>query len=495
MGKSISNNTIQTFWVFLGSLSAFGFTLVSSIMLSRYFDKSDYGTYKQIMYVYNTLLVVFTLGLPRAYSYFLPRVNNGAAKDLISKLNVVLLVLGFLMAVCLFASSNMIANILKNEALSLPLKYFSLIPLFMIPTMGLEGILATYKQTQFLAIYKVSTQFFMLCCVTIPVIIFKGNINTAILGFTISSFLCFIFALLLKYKPVRHYKKEKTTITYKNIFNYTLPIMGASVWGIIISSSDQFFISRYFGNEVFADFANGSLELPFVGMIISSTTVVLSPLYSKYAFDKTKESQLELLKLWSKVLSKTVKMIYPLVLFSFCFADIIMIILYGDKYATSGIFFQIKLVVNFFTVITYGPLLLSIGGQKFYYNVHMYGALILILLEWIAVNLFNSPYIVAFISVVCQIGRILCMIFFISLYFGVKIRDLFCLKLILNIIIPSVIILTSIRFFTINLLELNNLLAISLSGILYFIFFGLWAYYKKIDYLAIISPVLKKNKS
>jgi O-antigen/teichoic acid export membrane protein len=83
------SNTVQTFWVSLGSLFSFGFAIVSSMIFSRYFLKEDYGTYKQVMYVYNTLLTVFTLGLPRAYSYFLPRVKETQAKSLIKRITFV----------------------------------------------------------------------------------------------------------------------------------------------------------------------------------------------------------------------------------------------------------------------------------------------------------------------------------------------------------------------------------------------------------------------
>ncbi|MGI9286549.1 MAG: hypothetical protein ACR2P1_14275, partial [Pseudomonadales bacterium] len=69
-----NNNSKQAFWVLFGNLSAFIFSIVSAMILSRYFNKVDYGTYKQILYVYNSLLVIFTLGLPRTYSFFLPRV-------------------------------------------------------------------------------------------------------------------------------------------------------------------------------------------------------------------------------------------------------------------------------------------------------------------------------------------------------------------------------------------------------------------------------------
>ena len=55
-----TNNSPTSGMVAMGSLFSFGFSIVSSMILSRYFDKADYGTYKQVMYVYNTLLTVFT---------------------------------------------------------------------------------------------------------------------------------------------------------------------------------------------------------------------------------------------------------------------------------------------------------------------------------------------------------------------------------------------------------------------------------------------------
>src|SRR5690606_10768800 len=102
-------------------------------------------------------------------------------------------------------------------------------------------------------------------------------------------------------------------------------------------------------------------------------------------------------------------------------------------------------IVNFFTLIAYGPLLLSIGGNKYYYKVHMYGAVILILLEWISVYTLKSPVAITVISVICQIGRIFAMLIFISRYFKIKLHTLFPIRLILNLLIPSFIILYGAR--------------------------------------------------
>ncbi|MBK6782311.1 MAG: hypothetical protein IPG79_00010 [Saprospiraceae bacterium] len=53
------SNTIQVFWVALSSLSSMMLALVSAAILSRYFDKQEYGTYRQIIYVYTSLVLIF----------------------------------------------------------------------------------------------------------------------------------------------------------------------------------------------------------------------------------------------------------------------------------------------------------------------------------------------------------------------------------------------------------------------------------------------------
>lgn len=492
INNNSTSNTIQTFWVFLGSLSSVAFALVSSMILSRYFEKADYGTYKQIMYVYGVLLSLFTLGLPRAYSYFLPRVENDQAKSFISKLNWVLIGLGCALSILIYFGAEVIASALKNPTLGSPLRYFALVPLFMLPTMGLDGILATYKQTLFLGIYKTLTQVFKLLCVVIPVVFFNGGIKMAIIGFTVASFLCFVVAMFLKHKPVRKFSKNECSITYNEIFKYAIPIMGATLWGVVISAADQFFISRYFGTKVFAEFANGSLRLPFVGMMVAATSTVLFPVFSKHAHNNEKDSKNEIIRLWHSVFEKTVKLIYPIVLFCLFFATPIMVLLYGQNYVDSGMFFQIKLYSNFFIVIAFGPLLLSVGGERIYYRIHAYGAILLILLELAVVSFWPSPYLLVVVSVICEIGRIVISLVYIAKYFDIKLFKLFPIKLILKILIPSVIILLCTRYVFVNLVTLSDFLTLLISGIVYLFLGGAWAYFGKIDYLSIFKPLLNK---
>lgn len=93
MSSQQISNSRQAAWVGIGSLFSFVVGIISPMILSRYFDKGDYGTYKQVMYVYNTLLTIFTLGLPRAYAYFLPKYTEEYSRDIINKVTRIFLCL------------------------------------------------------------------------------------------------------------------------------------------------------------------------------------------------------------------------------------------------------------------------------------------------------------------------------------------------------------------------------------------------------------------
>lgn len=486
-----TNNTKQAAWVAVGSFCSFGFTIVSSMILSRYFSKADYGTYKQVMYVYNTLLTVFTLGLPKAFSYFLPRVELVQSRDLISKITRLFFLLGGLFSLLLFVFAPQIADFLKNEDLVLALRIFAIAPFLMLPTMGLDGILATFKQTYFIALYHILTNVFKLLCVALPVMIWDLGYIEALWGFVGASFVSFLLALYLKYYPVRNQPKEKCPITFKKIFSFSLPLLIASLWGIIISSCDQFFVSRYFGSEVFADFSNGSMELPFVGMIIASCATVLSPIFSKMSHEKL-NPKTDIYPLWMSVFEKTAKLIYPLVIYCIVFADIVMVVLYGQKYAVSDDYFRIKLIANFFTLIAYGPLIINTGKVKFYSNAHMITAIVVVALEYLSVITINSPYAISWISMLCHVGKIFAMLWLVANYFKIRFDQLFPIKLIALIILPSVAILLLERWILIDILNIKPIVTLFVSFMLYMaIYFG-YSILAKMNYVDIVKPLIRR---
>lgn len=486
-------NTTQAIWLGIGSFTSFGFAIISTAILSRFLPKEDYGTYRQVMYVYSTLLTVFTLGLPRAYSYFLPRVRIETGLSLVKKLNRAFLLLGLIFSLVLFWGAEGIALVLNNPDLTTAIKIFSPSPFFLLPTMGLEGVLATYKKTQWNAIYTILSRILMILFVAVPVVMYKQNSVTALWGFTISSALSYICSLIFFRLPFKGTCKEKSDISYLQILKFSLPLMFAGFWGIAERSADQFYVSRFFGQSVFAEFSNGCFELPFVGMILGAGATVLLPVFSRMVANGVDKKSL--LELWKRTSVKAAYIIYPMVIYCWAFSETIMTFLYGEQYENSAVYFRIMIVVNLFTIAQYAPILLALGKTKFYANVHLYIALATWIFEYLVVIVFEDALSVAIVSAVCRIVKIFLLMSLIAKYMGVSVYRLFPVSLLIKILVSCIISVLMAKLI-VQITPSNNIELFALIEGLVVFCIGILLLGKllRINYFEIIEPVLVKLK-
>ena len=475
----------------LGTISTFAFTMISSMILSRYLNKADYGSYKQVLYIYNSLAIIFVLGVPKAFSFFLPRVPKEQQRNTANRISSILFLAGAIMSLCLYFGADLIASLLKNKSLAELLRIFSITPFLMLPTFGIEGTLSSLKKAHLIALYHFFSRSILLSAVIVPIIFFNGSVKDVVIGFVIGSTFSLFIALIFKSYAFRYLGNQSTSVSYRELFNYSLPIFFAGLWGIIINSSDQYFISRFYGTTDFAEFVNGWIDLPFVTMIVASSSVILAPIYSKQAASVDAEKAREqIITIWHSVISKTIKITYPLLLFCFVFSKEIMILLFGIEYAESAVFFEVKVIASFFIVIAYGPLVLSIGGNRYYFKTHMYGALLLLPLQGLAVIIFDSAVAIVWVSVICLLGRIIAMLKYVANYLSLEVSELIPARTILKII-PAIFIVYITKLMSFHL-DINIGPTLILAFVIYIISFLIWAKIVRLDYTSIISPFIGK---
>ena len=482
---------MQAFWVGMGSLSSFALAIVSAAILSRYFDKAEYGTYRQILYVYNTLLVVFTAGLPRVFAYFLPRYPIEQGKHIVWKVSKLLFFFGMAFSVVLFSFSGLIAQILKNPELATGLKYFAPIPMLLLPTLSIEGIFSTYKKTIYIAIYNTSTRILMLMFIVLPVILLKGTYLYAIYGWLAVSVISLAIAWYFKGIPFKNVSIIRAVLPFREIFSYSLPLVLASLAGTMIRAADQFYISRFFGPEIFAEFANGFIELPFVGMITGATSVVLMPVFSK-AFHENKGIG-DLMITWRSALSKSALLIYPLVIYFIVFASETVVFLYSEAYEASSIYFQIKMFLNFFNIIIFAPLFFAMGKTNIYFLVHLIFGLIIWITHYLIISLFDNPVLIAINSTIIHILLIVSFIYLASKILKISLVEFFPLTtfgmLFLNALLCIIIIKV---FHSYLLMSYSILLQIIITSISYGVLLLITSRFFKINYLIVIRPIISK---
>lgn len=490
MTKEQISNSRQAAWVAIGSFFSFIVGIVSPMILSRFFDKGDYGTYKQVMYVYNTLLTVFTLGLPKAYAYFLPKYETVYSYDIISKVTKIFFILGIIFSLFLLCCAGSISNMMNNPELKKALVIFSPTPFLLLPTMGLDAIYASFRKTKHLAYYTIATRILTIVCIVSPIVLFSGNYIHAIIGFDVASFITFFLALYLKSRPIRNIKHEKSSLTYKEIFRFALPLLYASLWGMIIASANQFFISRYYGNETFAEFSNGFMELPFVSMIVGSISAVLLPVFS--GMDKGHGMDSGTLNVWHSALLKSAKLIFPMLIFGVFFSKPIMTCMYGDLYSQSSIYFVIKNLGSLFVILPFYPIILSIGKTKEYALVHMIIAFVVVIAEYTVCKMCNSAVYVAITSEICHLIMIWLMMKIIADYAHKKIKDLVVTK---SIGLPLIVsIFACVPPFIIqNFIEINKwgdlILSLGIFSVNYYVLCKIF----KINYRDIIGSFIRPD--
>ena len=486
-----TSNTKQAIWLAIGQFCTFALTFVSAAILSRYFDKVDYGTYKQILYIYNTLVTLFLMGLPSAFSYFIPRLEKGEQKAFISSLNRILVVIGAIISILLFVFSGLIARILENPELEVGLKIAAPFPLLTLPCIGVEGIYTALKRTKSLAAYHIISKSFTLVCTITPVLIFGPSYKYAIMGWGIASFLIFLAAMYMKNKPYTNTDKIVVPNMYKDIFAYSTPLLGAFIGGTLISLADQFYISRYYGTSVFADYSNGCFNIPFIIMVTSSIKNVLLPLFSKAHADKNFDA---ILHTYNNAVNKSIVLLIPLIIFCFVFSRDIMVFIFGEQYENSSLFFKCFIVREVADILPYFSVLMALGMSKTYMNMHLWGAVYMWITGWLIASNNLPPYLFVIAGSMLQIA--------IRIYAFIRIYQKHRIPLIsksiikiMSTVILNCVICGYLTLFVCNSIpgNLNIITSLLLSGILYYIFVIISGKIIKINYLESILQLIKKR--
>lgn len=491
--KNGTSNFQQALWLGIGQFCTFAIAFLTAPILARYFDKVEYGTYKQILYIYTTLQTLFTVGLPSAFSYFIPKLNSGQQKQLVNKLTIVLFLIGAVFAVALFFLSGMIAKILNNPELASGLRIFAVFPLFTLPAMGVEGIYTALRRTKEVAVYNIVSKVLMTLCIVLPVVIWHTGYKAAIIGWGVASFQTFLIAMYMKNKPYRKVSSENISCLYKSIVNYVLPLSGAFIAGFFLNFADQFYISHYYGTEVFAEAFNGYFSIPIIAMVAGSVKGVLLPLFSKADF---KGELKNTMASYENAVKKTATIVLPILLFCMYFSEEIMTALFGEQYAVSANYFRLYILRDFFEIIPYYSVLMAFGFSKFYMNLHVGGILFTWGLDLLIVTFTNCPPLITLTSSLFQISFRVFSIYYIKVKKGVSLISSEIVTYILRVLLHGAFILTIL--FLINRFLINdaNVFIILISlGLIFLLAIILTERIFKLDYLESIKLLLKRNKS
>jgi O-antigen/teichoic acid export membrane protein len=488
----MSSISKQTFWVVLGTFSINFFSLIISMILSRYMDKVEYGTYRQMLFIYTNLSLIFSAGLPSAYLFFIPRINQDELKNLLFLFFKILTFSAIIVAVLFFFGNSLIAKIFNNMELAQPLKIFSIVPILLIPTIGIENIFIALKKSHFASLFNFSSKLLLTTIICVLLFLLGNSIDIIIFAWIISAFLTYIIAFFLKKNVLENINSKKLSIAPLEILKYGMPLMLSSIVQFGITFSDNYFISQL-GTDVFADFSNGFMQLPIAGIIMSSLSAVLIAEYS--SIFKNGNNIIDFQSVWILATKKAVLLLFPVIFFFMTFSHETIALLYGEKYYNAGIYFRLMMVVNFFNITTVVAALLALGKTRFSLNLNLFILFIIWPVEYLVFKSTNNPTLIAATSVLFNILKTVISLSYLTTLVGLSIKEILPFKYIGIISLISIFAaLLSAQIFDYTHIYFPNLLLnFTITGFIYATIFLIISTYLKMDIFLVIKSILQRK--
>ena len=452
--------------LFLGKLFHSISTLIIFVILSRYFTKTDYGTYRQFWLFGFTLIPLFLLGIPSSITYFIAGAKLQQQKTAIINSVIITTAMTVFVGFLFFLLQNEFILIIKNQRLInfiFPLVILQMFaPMFYL----YQPILVSLKKNKLVVLISVVTSSIILLYVII--IIFTNStleIFLPILSIVMGLNAIIIFVIIYSISNVK-----KVTINWKSIKNqiyFSAPLGMALFFGIISKQLDKFLVSYFTNSEIFAIYANGAVELPFINLITNSVTVILLPEYVKLWKSK---KQLRIIDIWNNSITKTATIIIPIMIFSMVMHNEIISILFGPMYVSSATIFFIYLFILPMRLATFGSVLIAIGKTKAILKYTIIAVIINFIFSIIGFHYLNiSGIAIATVISIYVIG--VGQIYEISKLFNIRVSQLIPIKNLSRIILAS-FLAVSIMYLT-TFFDFNTVVEFMVKIGLFTITYGL----------------------
>lgn len=335
-------------------------SLVSAMLLSRFRDLQEYGTYSQILLVINLFTALFMLGLPNSTNYFLALSDTPEKRwHFLSVYYTLNTILCLIMGVALAISVPLIVSYFKNPLIRDFTYILVLLPWTKIVISSISNILVVYGRTGQLTLFNVINAAVALLSILITKL-FGWSFQEYMLLYLIGEGGMMVAVYVIVWRLERPLKICFDTQLVKTIFTYSVPIGLAALVGTLDLEIDKLMIGGMLDTEQLAIYTNAAKELPLT-IVASSLTAVLLPQMARMLKNQNAK---DAISLWGD----TVCLSYMIICFFasalIAFAPQVITILYSEKYLPGVPVFRVYSAVLLLRCTYFGIVLNSIGKTK-----------------------------------------------------------------------------------------------------------------------------------
>lgn len=322
--------------------------------------REGYGVIRQLILLYMVLSQIFAVGLPQSTYYFLPRYTGGERRGFLVQTLILLALSGVVMAAGLFLGAELIGRLMNSARLPGLLRIFALYPIFMLPTLALEGTLLNQNRAGMAMLFGTLSRVGMFCALVVPTLLHATLEQTVSVWTAVAAVTC-VMAVAMMLATVRGLPFAWHPRMLRDEWAFSLPLAAGLLVAVSGSYLDQFLVSHYFGTAVFGAYSNAMLEIPTVTVVSNATAVVLMAEFSR----RTSAGEHRMvMPIWHQAMMKSGVLGFASLGFLAFWAPETMRLLFSERFADSGMLFSIAVWVIPPVMLILEPLYVSLGATR-----------------------------------------------------------------------------------------------------------------------------------
>ena len=360
-----------------GRTLAFVATFFIPVVLTRIFDPSQFGTYKQLFLVFSTAYFIAQVGMASSLYYFLPAATHEAGRYVSNSL-VFLGTAGLTCLGVIVVGAPKLAHWLSNSELTGYLPWIGLYLFLMVLSSALEIVMISRGQYFGASVCYAISDLARAAAFLLPVLLFRQ------LGWLLKGavFVALLRVLYTLFYFVREFRGGFTPdlALLKRQLAYALPFAAAVLVEIVHASLPQYAVSYLFNPATFAIFAVGCLQIPLVDFAASPTSDVMMVKMQERLAEERKPA---VVAIWHDTTWKLAVLFFPLMTFCVVAAQQIIVLLFTTKYAASVPIFMAWSSMILLSTLQVDGVLRVFAQTRFLLALNLMRlAIIAVLLKW-----------------------------------------------------------------------------------------------------------------
>jgi O-antigen/teichoic acid export membrane protein len=302
------------------------------VVLARVFDPHAFGTYKQLMLLYSTLLLVVPFGLAESLFYFVPRDASAAGRHVANAL-LSLALSGGVALLGLGLAREPLARALANPELAAHLGVLGLLLLLGVAGSALEIVMIARGRYAAAAFAYGSSDVLRAAAFLLPALWF-ARLDAMLAG-------ALAFAALRLAAAVAWCAREfqgalrPSLRLLRGQLAYALPFGAAAALEIAQANLHQYAVAHAVNAAAFAVYAVGCLQVPLVDLVTASAGNVL--MVRMGACEDPEAAR----GLWRQTAAQLAFVLFPIVGLLLVAAPDLITLLYTDTYRASVPIFRV----------------------------------------------------------------------------------------------------------------------------------------------------------